>query len=148
MVCASGTNQRIVWIGYRRVDIARHKQPDKLLPIRIMPGALDDGIPNRPLYLSPDHAVFVDDVLIPAKFLCNGRTIVQVPADRVTYYHIELPRHDVVFAEGLPAESYLDTGNRSSFANADGSVALYPDFSSHVWDSEGLRAAGCHRRPA
>ena len=137
VVCASGTNQRIVWIGYRRVDIARHKQPDKLLPIRIMPGALDDGIPNRPLYLSPDHAVFVDDLLIPAKFLCNGRTIVQVPADRVTYYHIELPRHDVVFAEGLPTESYLDTGNRSSFANGDGSVALYPDFSSHVWDSKG-----------
>ncbi len=137
VVCASGTNQRIVWIGYRRLDIARHKRPDKLLPIRIMPGALDDGIPNRPLFLSPDHAVFVDGVLIPVKFLCNGRTIVQVPADRVTYYHIELPRHDVVFAEGLPTESYLDTGNRSSFANGGGSVALYPDFSSHAWDSKG-----------
>ena len=137
VVCASGTNQPIVWIGYRRLDIARQKRPDKLLPIRIMPGALDDGIPNRPLFLSPDHAVFVDGVLIPVKHLCNGRTIVQVPADRVTYYHIELPRHDVVFAEGLPTESYLDTGNRSSFANGGGSVALYPDFSSHVWDSKG-----------
>jgi hypothetical protein len=137
VVCASGTDQRIVWIGYRRLDIARHKRPDKLLPIRIMPGALDDGIPNRPLFLSPDHAVFVDDVLIPVKFLCNGRTIVQVPADRVTYYHIELPRHDVVFAEGLPTESYLDTGNRSSFANSGGSVALHPDFASRVWDSKG-----------
>jgi hypothetical protein len=137
VVCASGTNQPIVWIGYRRLDIARHKQPNKVLPIRIMPGALDDSIPNRPLFLSPDHAVFVDGVLIPVKHLCNGRTIVQVPADRVTYYHIELPRHDVVFAEGLPTESYLDTGDRSSFANGGGSVALYPDFSSHVWDSKG-----------
>jgi hypothetical protein len=137
VVCASGTNQPIVWIGCRRLNMAGHKRPDMLRPIRIMPGALDDGIPNRPLFLSPDHAVFVDDVLIPVKHLCNGCTIVQVPADRVTYYHIELPHHDVVFAEGMPTESYLDTGNRSSFANGGGLVALYPDFASHVWDSRG-----------
>jgi hypothetical protein len=36
----------------------------------------------------------------------------------VTYFHVELPRHDVVLAEGAAAESYLDTGNRSAFANA------------------------------
>ena len=51
---------------------------------------------------SPDHAVFIDGVLIPVRYLINGRTIVQEPADEVTYYHVELPRHDVIFAEGLP----------------------------------------------
>jgi collagen type I/II/III/V/XI/XXIV/XXVII alpha len=44
---------------------------------------------------------------------------VQVAVDAVTYFHVELPRHDVLLAEGLAAESYLDTGNRSVFANAD-----------------------------
>jgi hypothetical protein len=43
----------------------------------------------------------------------------------------------VLLAENLPAESYLDTGDRSNFANSDGPVALYPDFASRVWDAEG-----------
>ncbi len=50
--------------------------------------------------------------MIPVHCLINGTTIRQVAADAVTYYHVELPRHDVILAEGLPAESYLDTGNR------------------------------------
>ena len=35
----------------------------------------------------------------------------------IEYFHVELDRHDVLFAEGLAAESYLDTGNRGLFAN-------------------------------
>jgi hypothetical protein len=55
----------------------------------------------------------------------------------VTYYHVKLPRHAVILAEGLPAESYLDAGDRSNFANGGGPIALYPDFSSRIWDAEG-----------
>jgi hypothetical protein len=62
--------------------------------------------------------VFVDGVLIPIRYLVNGRTIAQEKVDAVTYYHVELPRHDVVLADGLPCESYLDTGNRGAFAEA------------------------------
>ena len=69
-----------------------------------------DGLPRRDLWLSPDHAVFVDDVLIPIKRLINSTSIEQVPMDQITYYHVELEHHDVLLAEGLPAESYLDTG--------------------------------------
>ncbi len=67
-------------------------------------------------------------VLIPAKYLVNGLNIVQVPVDAVEYHHIELAAHDVILAEGLPAESYLETGNRRNFENADGVVRLFPDF--------------------
>ncbi len=67
--------------------------------------------------LSPDHAVFVDDVLVPVRHLINGSTIVQEPVAEVTYYHVELATHDVILAEGLPCESYLDTGNRAVFVN-------------------------------
>ena len=82
--------------------------------------------------------MFVAGVLIPVKYLLNGSTITQVPRGSVTYYHVELSVHDVLLAEGLPAESYLDTGDRSAFANGGGSVALHPRFSAWQWD-----AAGC-----
>ena len=52
----------------------------------------------------------------------------------ITYFHVELDRHDVILAENLPVESYLDTGARSAFINAGGIVQLHPNFS---------RAAGC-----
>ena len=105
--------------------------------MRISAGAFGDGRPLRDLWLSPDHAVFVDDVLIPVRHLINGTSVVQVPMNEVTYYHVELPRHDVVLAEGLPAESYLDTGDRCNFDNGGGAVALHPDFSMRVWEAEG-----------
>jgi hypothetical protein len=80
-------------------------------------------MPHTDLFLSPDHAVHVGSVLVPVRYLINGATIVQVPTDRVDYFHIELPRHEVLLAEGLPVESYLDTGNRGGFANGDDSGA-------------------------
>jgi len=44
----------------------------------------------------------------------TGSTIAQQKVDEVTYWHVELPAHDVLFAEGLACESYLDTGNRAA----------------------------------
>jgi hypothetical protein len=57
-------------------------------------------------------------VLIPAEKLLNGTTITRAEEfDVVQYFHLELTRHAVLFAEGTPAESFLDTGNRNMFAN-------------------------------
>jgi hypothetical protein len=105
--------------------------------VRIAAGAFGASRPCRELWLSPDHAVYVGDVLIPVKYLINGVSIAQVPMDEVTYYHVELPRHSVLLAEGLAAESYLDTGDRSNFANHGGPIMLYPDFASRAWDANG-----------
>ena len=127
----------IIWIGQREVNCARHPQPQKVHPVRIAAGAFGPGQPHSDLFLSPDHAVYVGEVLIPAKCLINGSTIVQVPMDHITYYHIELPQHDVVLAQGLPAESYLDMKDRSNYANAPGPVSLYPDFATRMWEAFG-----------
>jgi len=89
------------------------------------------------MFLSPDHAVFIDGVLIPVKHLIDGPSIVQVPLDEVTYFHVELPQHAVLFAEELPVESYLDTGDRSSFANGGGPMRPHPDFSTVTWEALG-----------
>ena len=55
--------------------------------------------------------------LIPVRYLVNGRSIARVERGVVIYWHVELPRHGVLYAEGLPCESYLDTGNRWAFEN-------------------------------
>ncbi|MBV9756972.1 MAG: Hint domain-containing protein [Alphaproteobacteria bacterium] len=80
------------------------------------------------LLLSPDHALFCDDALIPVQQLINGATILQEKAAGVHYFHVELGRHAVVLAEGLPAESYLNTGNRGQFENGGGAISLFADF--------------------
>ena len=43
---------------------------------------------------------------------------------------MELPGHDVLRAEGLPTESYLDTGDRANFQNGGVMARLYPDFAA------------------
>jgi hypothetical protein len=127
----------IRWIGHRRTEPRRHPAPHDVMPVRIRAGAFGDGMPLRDLVLSPDHAVFLDGALIPVRHLVNGISIAQEPWDRVTYWHVELARHDVVLAEGLACETYLDTGNRLAFENADGPVQLHPDFARAVWAERG-----------
>lgn len=124
------------WIGRRGIDCTRHPNPRQVWPVRILAHAFGPDQPRRDLYLSPDHAVYVTGVLVPVKLLINHRTIVQTPMDRVTYYHVELPEHDVLLAEGLPAESYLDTGDRSKFENGGGPMVLHPDFSILIWEGD------------
>jgi len=106
------------------------------------------------LWLSPDHSVYVAGALIPIRYLANDATIRQEPLDAVTYWHVELPQHDVVFAEGAMAESYLDTGNRGAFIECDGAVQMTPDFARGVWAAqacaelvvEGARLTALHAR--
>ena len=94
--------------------------------------------------LSPDHAVFVEDVLIPIRLLTNGITITRAMVDAVTYYHIELDQHDIVLAEGLPVESYLETGSRHAFENGGPHITMYPDFSVRAWEAYGCAPLVVH----
>ena len=131
----------VTWIGHRRMSLLQHPQPGLVAPIRVLKHAFGENLPSRDLLVSPDHCLFVDGKLIPAKLLINDMTIVQEHgATSVHYYHIELARHSVILAEGLPAESYLDTGNRAMFANAGLAMVLHPDFtvneSLKCWETD------------
>ncbi len=136
---AGGRMRRVRWIGYRTLMPRRHARPWDVMPVRVAAGAFGPGRPQRDLVLSPDHAVHVAGALVPVRYLLNGATITQEPAGRVTYYHVELADesgaavHDVLLAEGLACESFLDTGNRSAFANGGAAVALHPHFAREVW---------------
>ena len=119
----------IKWMGQRSVNLAAHPYPHMAAPVRIRQNAFGDNLPRRDLLVSPAHAIFTDAQLVPANLLINHMTITQeLHAPAVTYYHIELDRHAVIFAEGLTAESYLDTGNRAFFADAGMAMVLHPEF--------------------
>lgn len=133
---ARGGWATIRWLGHRRVDCTRHLHPHDVRPVRIAVDAFGAGQPARTLWLSPDHAVFVDNVLIPVRYLVNGATVAQAPTPSVDYWHVELRTHDVLLAEGLACESFLDTGNRTAFAEG-GVTRLHPDLSRAVWAENG-----------
>ncbi len=136
VVTADGGHAPIIWLGHRSLDCGRHPRPHDVRPMRVMQRAFG-AAPIRDLWLSPDHAIFVDGVLVPVRYLENGATIRQEKVDQVTYWHIELARHAVILAEGLPCETYLDTGNRHAFVEGGPSVQLHPEFARAVWKREG-----------
>jgi hypothetical protein len=131
VVTIDGQAEPVVWIGQRQVNCARHPEPERVWPVRIAAGAFAAQAPLRDLFLSPDHAVYTLGVLIPVKHLVNGATVAQLPVDRMTYFHIELACHQVILAEGLPAETYLDTGDRGAFGHGGEAAMLHP-----VWGGD------------
>ncbi len=146
---AGGGLAEVAWLGHRRLDCRCHARPWDVWPVRVRAGAFAPGVPARDLRLSPDHAVWMEDrapgdaeyrapgVLVPVRALVNGRTVVQEKAAWITYHHVELARHDLLLAEGLACESYLDTGNRAAFANGGPALALHPDFARAAWAAQG-----------
>ena len=125
---ATEVPQTVKWIGHRRIDLTSHPRPETVAPIRIERDAFADNVPHRDLLVSPDHAIFVDGMLICVRQLVNGTTIRPERGwTAVDYYHVELNEHAILLAEGLPAESYLDTGNRGFFANSGAPLVLHPD---------------------
>ena len=123
----------VKWIGHRRIDLTRHPRAEIMAPIRIERDAFADNVPHRDLLVSQDHAIFVDGVLICAKQLVNGTTIRRERDwTAVDYYHVELDQHAILLAEGLPAESYLNTGNSGFFANSGQPMVLHPDLTDQT----------------
>ncbi len=132
-VTASGRRRPIVWIGHRRLDLSRHPDPLAVCPVRVSAHAFGDGLPRRDLWLSPGHNIASEGVIMPISSLINGRSVTQIKQDRVEYWHVELDAHDILLAEGLPAESYLDCGNRVAFANGGAFIEAHPDFAPKYW---------------
>ncbi|MBN8927094.1 MAG: hypothetical protein BGO51_05635 [Rhodospirillales bacterium 69-11] len=130
------------WVGERRLDVQAHPRPSAVAPVRICRSAFAQDVPHRDLVLSPDHAVLLDGRLIPVRRLINHDTIVQdMAAETVDYFHVELDRHAILLAEGLPAESYLDTGNRGFFSNAGLPAVLYPDLTDEAEERRHVAAS-------
>jgi hypothetical protein len=113
-----GGPQEILWIGNRRLSGAQMHAMPELRPIRIRSAALAGGRPEPDLVVSPRHRVLIEgpaadalfgtpEVLVAAEDLVNDGTIHRDHGLReVTYVHLLLPRHHVVWANGVPTESF------------------------------------------
>jgi hypothetical protein len=122
-----GDSIPVKWIGTQRFHPAFAGDN---LPICIRQGALGNDLPLRDLYVSPGHALYIDHcLLIDAKALINGTTITQVTQweGDVQYLHIETENHEIILAEGTPAETFMDNVSRTCFNNYSEYQALYPE---------------------
>ena len=127
VVTAAGECRPVKWIGRRSYNGRLLATNPDAQPIRFRAGSLGDGLPHRDLLVSPEHAMFLDGLLVPARCLVNNSTIVQERwLERVDYFHVELDSHDILLANGAPSESFLDDGGRGMFHNAAEFAALYP----------------------
>jgi len=130
-----GHAETITWIGTRSVACHAHPHPEKVWPVRVRRHAFGVNLPKRDLILSPDHAVFVQGVLIPVCELINGSSVVQERVHAIRYLHVECALHTILLAEGLPAESLLDLGEHRQFENGEGPISLHADFTALAWEA-------------
>jgi len=122
----SGVFRPVQWIGVGQV-LATRSRRTAATPVIVCKGALADNVPHRDMRLTKGHSLFIDGVLIPVEFLVNHRSILwDDRAQEVSIYHLELATHDILLADGAPAESYRDDGNRWLFRNANSGWHLPP----------------------
>jgi hypothetical protein len=111
LVTLSGDAEKIQWIG--RCSYHRDSDgpwPEHVKPIRIARGALHHDVPHTDLFVSQNHRIYVDGLLIRAADLLNGDTIAIDSRDACTtieYLHVKTTRHSISFAEGLQSETLL-----------------------------------------
>ncbi|MDF3852870.1 Hint domain-containing protein [Paracoccus sp. P2] len=117
----------IKWVGRRTVR--NNRLDSRHLPVCIKAGSLGDGLPHSDLYVTADHGMIIDDMVINAGALVNGSSICFVDSTAMpsefTYYHIETENHDEILANGAPTETFVDYIGRKSFDNHDEYLALY-----------------------
>lgn len=126
IVSEDGTEVAIKWIGHRTYQQPFTKEEKAAFPVLIKKNSIAKGSPCSDLYLSPEHSILIDRSLIPIKMLINGSTI-KIISDfpAIIYYHIELSNHEVIYAENLAVESFIDCKNRENFENYGEYVGLY-----------------------
>ncbi len=128
LITLSGAAKPVKWIGRRSYSASVVASDPQVAPVLVRQGALADCLPTRDLYLSPCHALYVDGVLIEAGHLVNGVSVVRVDAEAaVDYVNFELEDHEVIFVEGVAAETGAGPGNRAAYDNALEYARLYPD---------------------
>lgn len=110
--------QPILWTGHRRMSGARLHAMPHLRPIRIKAQALGADQPQPDLIVSPQHRILMQgaaaralfntpEVLVRAEDLVNDHSIlVDRTLREVTYVHVLLEAHHVIWANGLPTESF------------------------------------------
>ena len=103
----------VQWIGRYPIKRSDPSKPwvKDALPVRIARSALAPNVPHTDLYVTGGHSLLIDGVLVPAELLINGTTITRDEGreyDELAYIHVKLESHDVIYAEGVPAETLIN----------------------------------------
>jgi Hint domain-containing protein len=105
--------REIHWVGQQTV-----RASGALAPIVIRKGTLNN---ENDLVLSPNHRLFIyqrrdrlgagrSEIMVKAKRLINGTTVVQSVGGFVDYFQLLFEQHEIIYAEGIAAESlFVDT---------------------------------------
>ncbi|WP_071689674.1 Hint domain-containing protein [Nioella sediminis] len=130
VLTAEGASVPVKWIG-RQTVFPMFGPAERLTPVRIAAGSLGDGLPHTDLTVTADHGMLVDGVICHAGALVNGEGITRVPlaelGETYTVYHIETEAHEIILANGAPAETFIDNVSRRVFDNYAEFEALYGD---------------------
>jgi hypothetical protein len=141
-VWGSNGLRTVRWVGWRHYHAVSLRTPEQraaCLPVRISAGALGDKQPSQTLRVSPWHHLYIDGVLVRARDLINGESIVQETATtEFSYYHVELDQFDVIRAHGVFSESWADGGNRDFFQNVDVTTLRPADMQRRMADRPGF----------
>ena len=136
--------QPIEWIGSRHMTGARLFAMPRLRPVRIRTGAFGIERPDQEFLVSPEHRMLLTgpvaqelfntpEVLVAAKDMIDGRLIAtDAQAQAVTYIHLLLPQHNILWANGVATESFHPANTAlSSIDDTDRAMLLarYPDLS-------------------
>ncbi|MCE0504248.1 MULTISPECIES: Hint domain-containing protein [unclassified Roseivivax] len=102
--------QPIRWIGQRTT-----RASGGFAPVEIRAGVLNN---LNDLVVSPDHRLFIyqrrdelgagrAEILVRARHLVNGDTVRQLSGGFVDYFQMLFDHHQIIYAEGIAAESML-----------------------------------------
>ena len=103
----------VQWIGRYPIKRSDPSKPwvKDALPVRIARSALAPNVPHTDLYVTGGHSLLIDGVLVPAELLINGTTITRDDVreyNELEFLHVKLESHDVIYAEGVPAETLIN----------------------------------------
>ncbi|QEE86961.1 hypothetical protein EOV40_014620 (plasmid) [Acetobacter oryzoeni] len=129
--------REVVWIGKARATVRPELSDDEAgWPVRILKDAVSDGVPYKDMLITAEHCLFFKDRFVPVRMLVNGASIFYDKSiTSYDYYHVETEQHSVITADGMLTESYLDTGNRSSFRQEGTIVTLRGSVKSWIDDA-------------
>lgn len=134
--------QELVLTMSRIVEVKELRRNPKLCPVRITAGALGSGLPKRDLVVSRQHRMVVQSNIVKRML---GSTTALIAAIRLTelpgifvdnsiesveYFHLVFRKHEVIFAEDTPTESFLinsETQKMLSKDQRDEFVSLFPE---------------------
>ncbi|MFT4701993.1 MAG: hypothetical protein ACI90E_002676 [Yoonia sp.] len=153
--------QPLRWIGRRYLDARELAGNDNLRPIRISQNVIGSENCDRDLVVSPQHRILIAS-RVAERMFGNAEVIVAVKhllaiegvdiasdLNHVTYFHILLDEHAIVYANKFLAESlYLGRQAQLSLSQASRAevLALFPELASPSFIPTSCRPIICNQK--